>query len=156
MSTCTLSSCVRIHVTFFVCGDLGKLPVEDHKSTVCMISGFSAAFGKGNGPKKVILSHSTTPPPSTSPGSICFPLYCLLEDSHTICCASGCLSITFVLRLQMNKNCNKLPLRYNMPAFFPIILSFHPLLCSQDPDPLQRGCCSRPPILFPTLPLFYI
>ena len=43
-------------------GDLGKLPVEDNKSTACMISGCSAAFGKGNGPTKVILSHSTTTP----------------------------------------------------------------------------------------------
>jgi hypothetical protein len=43
-------------------GGLGKLPVEDHKSTVCMISGCSVAFGKGNGPTKVILSHSTTTP----------------------------------------------------------------------------------------------
>ncbi len=46
--------------------DFGKLPVKDNGQwpMVCMVSGCSAAFGKGNGPTKVIFSHShsaTTP-----------------------------------------------------------------------------------------------
>jgi hypothetical protein len=124
-------------------GDLGKLPVEDHKSTVCMISGCSAAFGKGNGPKKVILSLHYPPLHQHHQALSASRFIAFWKIRIGLLLCRGCRG---KLRNRLKTNITRF--EFNTVYYFLLFMSSCSLhLCSEVPDDniFTIKKCGRPP-----------